>query len=229
MLYLIFGTNFKKREKARQRIILDLKLKNIDFDKALKKENEEIKDYSNLEVLANERSLFGEVLIINFSNILEKNESREYFYKNIENFIKSENIFIFDEMFSNSQIFQKLYENAKKFNFIENVFDSREDSFKKDINPFPLCDFLEKRDKKRAWLEWNKLYNEWGNKEDRALHGAIWWKWKNIWKTHINNKNSKYKQEEIEKLGKEIAFLSIKANNGELDLMKGIEKLILSI
>jgi hypothetical protein len=45
----------------------------------------------------------------------------------------------------------------------------------------------------------------------------------------LNSKELKYSKKELEEFGKEISLMAMKANNGELDLMRGIEKFILKI
>ena len=73
-----------------------------------------------------------------------------------------------------------------------------------------------------------------------AIHGALWWKWKNIWNAYLDDKRNyfkyrlasreiKYKKEELEDFGKEISFMAMRANNGEGNLMREIEKFILKI
>ncbi len=75
-----------------------------------------------------------------------------------------------------------------------------------------------------------------------ALHGAIWWKWKNMWSSSLDkgnrqaqylyklkSSNLKYTEKELAKFGESIAFMAMKNNNGEINLMREIEKLILEI
>ncbi|MEA4910806.1 hypothetical protein SDC9_21694 [bioreactor metagenome] len=242
MLYIIFGTNFKKREVAREKIRKTLSSKKIDFEALLEvpKINKE-----NFTLLANYfggASLFGEKVLINVEDILTKEDSREYVYKNIEDMIYSDNVFILDEPFALTATFQKLERDLDKLNLKENLFDCRETLTVKDVEPFYLCELIEKRDKKAAWQEWKKLYLEWEDSEAQAIHGALWWKWKMMWSAYLdgdrnnffkvyrlNSKELKYSKKELEEFGKEISLMAMKANNGELDLMRGIEKFILKI
>lgn len=242
MIYIIFGTNFEKREKAKDYIKNLLKKKNIDFEKLLEVPKINIDNYSLLPNYFGSISLFGERLLINIENLLTKEESREYLYKNLENMHISQNIFILDEPFALAQSFQKVERDFEKLGIRENAFDASEEKDKKDINPFYLCELIEKRDKKSAWQEWKKLYTEWGDSEAQAIHGAIWWKWKNMWTAFLDgDKNNYYRfyklssreinytEKELEFFGKEISIMSMKANNGEINLMRSIERFILKI
>ncbi|MEI6352843.1 MAG: hypothetical protein WCO35_02825 [Candidatus Nomurabacteria bacterium] len=242
MLYIICGTDFKKRENAREKILQDLKKQNINFETLLSVSKINKENYTLLPNYFGSVSLFGEKILINIDDILSKEESREYFYEHIKDFIKSENIFIADEPFILSPTFQKLYRDLGKENLSKNLFDAKDDNKDKDIEPFYFCELIEKRDKRKAWEEFQKIYLEWEDSEAQALHGALWWKWKNmmsasvegnkfnyarIWR--LTDKEIHYSKEELEKFGFQISLMAMRANNGELNLMRSIERFILSI
>lgn len=241
MLYIIFGTNIKKRELAKKKIKNILLKNKIDFESLLKVPKIDKDNYTLLPNYFSSSSLFGEKVLINIENILSQEDSRNFIYKNIEIMIKSDNVFLLDDPFGESSSFLKLERDLKKKNLEENIFDSREKIIKKDIEPFYLCELIERRDKKSAWQEWKKIYEEWKDEEAMALHGALWWKWKNIWASFLDensknyfkykliSKNIKYSKEEIERFGEELAFMAMKANNGEQNLMRSIERFILKI
>ena len=242
MLYIICGTDFKKRENAREKISQDLKKQKINFDDLLSVPKISKENYTLLPNYFGSASLFGEKILINIEDLLTKEETREYFYDHLEDFIKSENIFIADEPFILGPSYQKLYRDLEKKNLTQNLFDAKEEKTDKDIEPFYLCELIEKRNKKLAWQEWEKIYLEWGDTEAQAIHGAIWWKWKNMWSASIegnkfnyfkiwrlSDKEIRYSKEELENFGFELSLMAMKANNGELNLMRAIEKFILSI
>lgn len=229
MLYIIFGTDIKKRVEAKEKIEKDLLSKKIILKDLLLVSKINKDNYFELENYFEKKSLFGERLLVNVDDILSKEESREYFYSNFKSFIDSENIFILDEPFAVTAVFQKLVRDFTKEEIKENLFDAKEIKEKKDTKPFYLCTLIEKRNKKLAWLEFQKIYLQWGDTEAQALHGAMWWKWKNIWSLSINNKKTNFTKEEIETFGYELSLMAMKANNGEVNLMKDIEKFILSL
>ncbi|HPX52356.1 MAG TPA: hypothetical protein PLE26_01025 [Candidatus Paceibacterota bacterium] len=242
MFYIIFGTNFKKREASREKIHQALKTKKIDFDSLLEVPKISKENFSLLANYYGGASLFGEKVLINAEDLLTKEESREYVYKHLEDMTKSDNIFILDEPFALAATFQKLERELDKLDIKENIFDCRETLVKKDVEPFYLCELIEKRDKKNAWQEWKKLYLEWEDSEAQAIHGALWWKWKMMWSAYLDgdrnnffrvyrlsSKEIRYSKRELEEFGKEISLMAMKANNGELDLMRSLEKFIIKI
>jgi len=242
MLYFIHGTDFKKRELARKSVRNSLKDIGIKFDSLLKVEKISKENISLLPNYFGSGSLFGEKLLIQVEDLLSREDTREFLYENIKNIIESENVFIIDESFAPAPSVLKVEKILDKEKLSKNIFNCKEENIVKDIEPFYLCDLIEKRDKRGAWREFQKIYLEWGDDEAQALHGSIWWKWKMIWSAYIDgNKNNyfrvyrlkereiKYTKEELEKFGSELSLMAMKANNGEINLMRSIEKFILEI
>lgn len=242
MFYIIIGTSFKKRELAKNKIRTLLKKNKVNFESLLEVPKITKDNFNLLPSYFGGASLFGEKVLIKVEDLLTKEDSREYIYKNIVEMQKSDNIFVLDEPFALSASFQKIERELKEFNIQENCFDCREIIKQKDVEPFYLCELIEKRDKKLAWQEWKKLYLEWEDSEAQAIHGALWWKWKMMWSAYLDgdrnnyfrlyrlaSREIKYSRKEIEDFGREIAFMAMKANNGEVNLMRSIEKFILKI
>lgn len=242
MLYFIFGTNYNKREFAKKAIDSSLKEKKINIEKLLKTESISKENISILPNYLGSGSLFGEKLFIKLEDLLTTEESREFLYENLDLIIKSDNIFILDEPFALSASILKIQKILEKEKQSKNIFDCKEDVKQKDIEPFYLCDLIEKRDKREAWKEFQNIYLEWSDEEAQALHGAIWWKWKMIWSAYLDgNKNNyfkfyrlkekeiRYTKEEIEGFGFDLSLMAMKANNGEINLMREIEKFILKL
>lgn len=242
MLYFIHGTDFKKRELARKEIKNSLKDMSIKFDSLLKVEKISKENISLIQNYTGSGSLFGEKLLIQIEDLLSREDTREFLYDNIKNIIESENVFILDESLAPAPSVLKVEKILDKEKLSKNIFNCKEENVVKDIEPFYLCDLIEKRDKRGAWREFQNIYLEWGDDEAQALHGSIWWKWKMIWSAAIDgNKNNyfrmyrlkekeiKYSKEEIERFGGELSLMAMKANNGEINLMRNIEKFILEI
>lgn len=242
MFYLIFGTQLEKREKAKEKIRDLLNKKKIDFSSLLEVPKITNENYTLLPSYFGSSSLFGERILINIENLLTREDTREYLYKNLINMVESDNVFILDEPFALAASFQKIERDLEKIDIKGCTFDASEEKTERDINPFYLCELIEKRDKKRAWQEWKKLYLEWEDSEAQAIHGALWWKWKNIWSAFIDgdrnnyfkiyrlsSREINYTKKELEDFGKEISLMAMRSNNGEGDLMRNIEKFILKI
>lgn len=242
MLYFIFGTEVKKRDAARKEIKNSLNSVGIKFDSLLKVEKISKENISLIQNYLGAGSLFGEKILIQIEGLLEREDTREFLYDNIKSIIDSDNIFILDEAFAPAPSILKVEKILEKEKLSKNIFNCKEEKVEKDIEPFYLCDLIEKRDKRGAWREFQNIYLEWGDDEAQALHGAIWWKWKMIWSAYSDgNKNNyfriyrlkereiKYTKEEIERFGEEISLMAMRSNNGETNLMRSIEKFILEI
>lgn len=231
MLYFIFGTNLKKRDLAKLEIRNSLESQGVIYKSLLEVPRVETSNYELLKSYWGNISLFGEKLLIPVYNLLTQVSAREFLYQHLEKLITSENVFILDEPFAPANSLQKLKRDFLKYRISEQLFDASEKYEKEDIEPFYFCDLFERRDKKGAWQEWKRLYAKWEDSEAMALHGALWWKWKTLWSNSLNGKTalSKYSKDELEKYGREIVYLAARANNGELNLMRALEKLILSI
>lgn len=240
MIYLIFGTNFEARKLAKNKIINLLKKKGIFFDKMLETEKLNTDNYFLIEKYIKSRSLFGERYIINLKDLLSKESSREFIYKNLEPMKNSENIFLMDEVELLDASIQKIKRITQDFGDEFLIFNAKEKTELKKMNPFFLCELIEKRNRKEAWKEWLKIYQEYGESEDVSLHGALWWKWKNMWSAYLDEKKNyfkyrlvdkeiKYKKEELESFGEEIVFMGTWKADGENSLMRKIERFILKI
>lgn len=242
MLYFIFGTEVKKRDTARKEIKNSLNSVGIKFDSLLKVEKISKENISLIQNYLGGGSLFGDKILIQIEGLLEREDTREFLYDNIKSIIESENVFVLDEAFAPAPSILKVEKILEKEKLSKNIFNCKDENPVKDIEPFYLCDLIEKRDKKGAWREFQNIYLEWGDDEAQALHGAIWWKLKMIWSAYLDgNKNNyfrmyrlkereiKYTKEEIERFGEELSLMAMRSNNGEINLMRSIEKFILEI
>ena len=168
MLYFIHGTDFKKRELARKTIKASLKSIGIKFESLLKVENIAKENISLLPNYLGSGSLFGEKLLIQVEDLLSREDTREFLYENLKNIIESENVFILDESFAPAPSVLKIEKLLIKEKLANNIFNCKEENVAKDIEPFYLCDLIEKRDKRGAWREFQKIYLEWGDDEADA-------------------------------------------------------------
>lgn len=231
MLFLIYGTNYKLRAEAKKQIQKSLLAKGVAVDKLLAMPLIEYNNYKLLETYLKGNSLFGEKILINSEDLLSKAESRGFIYENLESLVESENIFILDEPFANVASYKKVTKDLEKLKVIGHTYDASEKIIKDDIEPFRFCELFVARNKKAAWQEWKKLYLKWQDTEAMALHGALWWKWKTTWSNQLaySNNYAKFTISEFESFGQEIAYLAMRANAGEINLMRGIEKLIFKL
>ena len=117
---------------------------------------------------------------------------KKIIYNNLENIIKSDNVFIIDEISIMPPTAKKLIDDSNKIISNNNLdkkyfslYDARKSDIEKkkedrdaDSNPFQFCEALAKGDKKNAWIELIKLKHT--NCVDVELIGASMWKIKQI-------------------------------------------------
>ncbi|MEN9338514.1 MAG: hypothetical protein RI945_239 [Candidatus Parcubacteria bacterium] len=242
MFFIIYGTSFKERKLAKEKIASFLSKKGIEEEALLIPPKISKDNFTLLESYIGNTSLFGEKMKVYLDDLLGREDSREYLYKKLKDLVESENIFIADEPFALPASFQKISRDLAKLGAEKNAFDASSQKKEKDIEPFFLAELIEKRDKRSAWQEWKKIYLEWGDDEAQALHGAIWWKWKMIYSAFLDGdrknyyklyrlveREINYSEEEIKSFARELSLMAMRANNGEINLMRSLEKFILSI
>ena len=242
MFYLIYGTNFQARKLARVQITNLLNKKGILLDKILKMEKLNSENYFLLENYIESKSLFGETYLIDMEDLLTKEVSREFVYKNLESMKNSENIFLLYEADLLDVSVNKIKRIIQDSSTEILLYNAKEKIEIKRMNPFFLCELIEKRNKKEAWKEWKKIYEKYGENESAALHGAIWWKWKNLWEAYLSGDKKnyftkyklldselKYNKQELEYFGEEITFMGAWEVGDGNSFMRKIEKFILKI
>lgn len=213
MIYSIIGTDIKKRNRA--------------FSEVLKGKDISSHIYSNniymLEPLISAQDIFGGEVIVVMEQTMDKSrsdekENKEVVKKLLPAISESKNIFIIDEPFADANRVKSLEKYSEK------IFDCREEKVK-EKNAFALCDALERRDRKMAFVEWMKIKDLTGE----VTHGAIWWKVRSMWEDGLEGRELKYSKEEIELMGRKLIDMSHEAHRGEVDLKDEIEKLVLGI
>ena len=118
----------------------------------------------------------------------------------------------------------------------------KEEFKKKDNQVFAITDAILQKDRKGAWVNYQKALRS--GKAPEEIMGLIWWQVKSLWlvarmdkdsglKPFVYQKNkralAKYNQMQIYKLAKNIVRTYHQARMGELPLEYGCEKLLLSI
>ena len=172
--------------------------------------------------------LWGDNSIIYIINLISDKDFREFIYDNLEKIKNSDNKFVIDEVNINTATLTKLKPYATA------VYNALMPPTP-EISPFLLCDYIAIKDKRRAWIELQRLYSHGIGAE--SLHGAIWWKVKTIWSsskyTSIQKDiipiGEKYSYNDIQTLSYDLIMIPLRAHNGECDFKNEIEKWVLSI
>lgn len=188
MIYLRVGTDANIRKKGDELF--------SHTTRVLRKEEiESLRQYLSAD-------MFGNKEVIRIEDWQGEKE-REFLYKHLEDIKKSENIFLIDEMSMLAPTFKKLS------GFADRVFDAREEE--KDGDPFKLVNYINKKDKRNAWIEFTKVKNQIPAEE---LQGALFWKMKTI-----SDKSAMF----------DLIKARYETHEGVADLYDEIEKLILRI
>lgn len=183
MIYLFSG-NFEKRKKAFESALKRF----FEYEVVFVPENTFSFDYllENLE----SSSLFGKKNVFVFNSVLENKENMDFVCKNAKNIEKSTNIFIFIE----SSVKKTDIKPIEKVS--ENIFifeDSKKEE--KKFNIFAFTDAFSKKDKKNAWVIYQKAINEGVLPED-IVNILIW-----AIKALILTKNKKGTDSEVKNSG----------------------------
>jgi hypothetical protein len=208
MIVGIFGKDVALRKNA------------LLYCKTLGKVSEYVYTHTfTMEILkqkAEGNSLFGETDIISLENVLSSldEEKREEVCAICA---PSSTIFIFDELEGDASVKKFLEKVSGHF------FDASMTSKKKDF-PTALCNALKRRDKKVAWVEFQK------QKEDaEQLHGAILWQMRALWEDSLSGKVVSYSVKELQQKNKELVVMFHEAHRGNSDLRKEMERWVLKL
>jgi hypothetical protein len=209
MIYVLVGTDSKKREQALSKF--------AQFGTpSAHIYGEQI---HALKPLVEASSLFGDVIIAHLIQTLERAETREYVYDLLPSMKESANLFIIDEPFADANRTKKLEK------FAEKLHDAREEK-PETVSPFGVCNAFARRDKKAVWMEWMAIRDM---LEPEAIQGALWWKFQTIWADTKAGRPSKFTLQECEAFGGRIVRSSILAHRGERDLKVELESILLSM
>jgi len=239
MLYLIYGTNFKKSREKTKNLIDSLIIKKPNAN--LFKLNNENFDELIIEEALKGRGLFENKYIIFLDKILDDEKSKEFILERIKQISESDNIFVLLEEKIDKKTFAKLEKKAQKIQF----FDDGETKKNERPKPFTLTNALGKRDRKGAWGEYQKILKNGLVPEE--IHGILFWQIKTMLLAG-SSKNSdeaglnpfvfkkskefckNYSNEEIKKMSSRIVSMYHEIRRGEIeDLGLEIEKFLLEI
>lgn len=240
MLYLIYGTDFKKNRQELKKLVDSLQKRRPEA--GLFKLTDE--DFISHEIggakfveLVSSQGLFGGSYIAVFDHIY--NSAEDLVKKNLSEMSASEHIFIFieDNLLKPAV---KAFEKAGG----EIVANQLTAVKKEQFNIFSLADAFCSKNKKSAWEIYTKSLRE-GIPVEQSL-GIIYWQLKNVWlvkksdstkdlglKPFVLNKSKrlgeKWSENELETASEQLVSLQHEARLGGDPLEIALEKIILSI
>ena len=240
MIYFFYGENQPKKKKALSELLESQGFKNSNPSFWVGSDNW---SESSIEEHALSSGLFSTKNSIVLENIFENKDAKDFIFEKIKLLRDSDNIFIFLETKPPKEIlslFKKEAVSAVSFEPEEMSTSGRE------FNIFALTDAFGKRDKKEAWIIFQKAVMAEVAAEE--IQGVLFWQIKSMIlskdkkaddagakETGLNpfvfKKSVAYSKnftsEELKNLSSEIVALYHDAHRGLLDLNIGLEKFIL--
>lgn len=241
MLYLFYGPN-KDDSREEVRAFLDgiaKKSPKANIERVYEEDfSEEKLDESVLS-----RGLFGELRIIVMEGVLGNDNLASIVLKKIGGIASSENIFIFLEGSLPPETVEALEENAEDIFYFKN---KSSDKGTEEFNIFSLTDAFGRRDRKAAWILYQKAILAGVAPEE--IHRMLFWQVKNIalvkkWgaggapglgmKPFVFNKAKSFagnfSEKEIMELSSEFVDIYHKSRQGTISFDETLEKLVLGL
>ena len=230
MFYVLYGNDRLKLLKEAENILgKNSEEKPIYFD-------ENLQDASELLSLATTDNLFSEKTAVKCDGVLEREEVAEAILKNLEDFSKSPNIFVFLESsidVETLKILKKYSDKIENYKLAEKKWG--------EFNIFQLSDALGMRDKKTLWVLYTKAIN--AGKTGEEIAGTLFWQLKSMilvsrgegksLNPFVANKAKSflknYKQEELEKFSLQLIRDYHEAHRGRFELETALERFVLSV
>ena len=235
MLYAITGTDREKVLEKLDALILSFEKKYND--PGIVRIGTEELGRGVLEEYAGAQGLFNETLIVVLDELLDAEE--DDIAEKFSDFKESRNIFICLQVKPKGDTRRKLEKYAEKIEAFE-LPKGKKDSF--DI--FALTDALGRRDRKNAWVLYQKARAT--GAEEEQLHGMVFWMVKGMLlasraksakeaglSPFVYSKASSfaknYTEEELEKLSQSLISTYHDSRRGIEELPIALERLILSL
>jgi hypothetical protein len=247
MIYFYYGTDTESARKKAKITVDSLLSKKPDA--TLIKIGDEDLTKNKITELAVGQALFSSKYIVFLYKTFDNKENKELILKNLKEFAKSDNIFIFAEGKMDKSSLTKIEKNAEK---VQEFVKPEKSLNKKEklaligekIDFFEFADALGRRDKRGLWVLYQDALAEQVPAEE--VHGIFFWQIKSmllgkLCKTSVeaNMKqfpfekareySRNYKDEELENLSSKLAFMYHEAHRGNIDFFVALEKFILEL
>lgn len=214
MIYLFTGDDSKKRIESLDKFLVQTSLSLEVFQI-----NHNNFSETEIESFYSGSGLFFNKCVVLFSDILEREEEKNWILDRLSEMESSPNFFIFSENKLNKPVldaFKKLAKGVK-------VFDLPKEK-KEKFNNFLLANALGDRDKLNLWIYFRQAMDKGVGMEE--LIGVLFWKAKDM----ILKKNFyKFTKEELQNIANKLSYLLPEARKKGLDDEAVFEKYILEM
>ncbi|MEK7588775.1 MAG: hypothetical protein AAB438_03070 [Patescibacteria group bacterium] len=214
MIYLFAGDDTDTKIKSYEKFLSSISKNSEVF--YISKNN-----FSQMEIESfySGAGLFFSKCTIVFSDILDREETREYLLEKLEFMASSQNDFLFLE----SKLTKVVLDAFKKARAELNVFELPKEK-KEKFNNFLLANALGDKDKLNLWIYYRQAVDKGVGLEE--LIGVLFWKVKDmILKKHFN----KLSEEQLKDIGNNLSFILPKARKEGKDPEVIFEKFLLEI
>ena len=214
MIYLFAGDDTDTKIKSYEKFLSSISKNSEVF--YISKNN-----FSQMEIESfySGAGLFFSKCTIVFSDILDREETREYLLEKLEFMASSQNDFLFLE----SKLTKVVLDAFKKARAELNVFELPKEK-KEKFNNFLLANALVDKDKLNLWIYYRQAVDKGVGLEE--LIGVLFWKVKDmILKKHFN----KLSEEQLKDIGNNLSFILPKARKEGKDPEVIFEKFLLEI
>lgn len=237
MLYVFYGDDTATASKKIQATIKDLHKKRPDAE-FFQVEGRTLTNDFFAQYTASQ-GLFEQKHIVEVQYPFETAESKEVFLGNLSQMAESDNVFLVIEGKMLAPEKKKIEKHAQKM-----LEHKKPAAGKPDFNLFSLADAVGGRDKKKAWVIYQKALSM--DTAPEEIHGVIWWQMKTIYTTLVTksasdagikdfsyNKSArfaeKYSKSELETILQDLVSMYHDAHLGVTNFELSLEKFVLNI
>jgi hypothetical protein len=215
MLYLFAGADATAKLKGYESFVKKvgagtevLFISNNDFDKM------------QAESLYSGSGLFGGKSLVTFSQVLEREEARDFLLNKLKQMELSSNTFIFLEGKLNKPVIDAFKKTVAEGSQV-NIFEPAKERGEK-FNNFVLANAFGERNKLNLWIHYREALAHGASLEE--LTGILFWKVKDML---LKKSLGKYKKNELENFAKKISFLVPEARKEGRDAEAALEQFLL--
>jgi len=242
MLYLFYGTDFKKARTQCAKFVGSLRAKRPDV--AYYQFDDTTFSKEEFDTLFVSQGLFEKYIVVRSDRVLQSDEACAFFKEYRKQIVDSDNVFIFLEETISKDVESIFKKYAKKV-----WLCTKEKSTSLKEYPFAFTDALGERNKERAWILLGEAMRK--GEAPEKLHGLLMWQLKSLLlvkkahkegstsisslginpfvlkKTLVFSKN--YSEEELSSLFSKGLRIYHEAHRGGPELSIALERFVLSI
>jgi len=216
MIYLFSGDDTKKKRTAYEKL-----LKSVSKETELFFFSDKDFDKDQIKMLYAGHALFSKKNIVIIENGLDKEENKEFIFKNLNKIADAEYDFVFLEGKQPKTIIDKFIKVGGEVNQFNIDFKVEE---RKHFNIFALTDTFSVRNKLNLWIVFRQAIEKEIPLEE--IVGVLFWKAKDM----LLKKNfKKFSEKELENFISKISYFLPKVRKEGIDAESALEQFLLEV